>query len=912
MTHIGQSPTAQTASVHLINHTHWDREWFLTHEYTTAWIPDLIDALDERVAQNADYQYLFDGQTLVIEDLIATRPDYRHRVRRLVAAGSLGIGPVYSQADWRIVCGQLHLRNLQYGTADAAAFGGSADVAWLVDLFGHVSQVPQMLSMVGVDAAYVWRGVPAMHPAFDWVGADGSSVLAVDLFGGYRNLYGISRTADIAVHRLVAETRKLEPHYGGHPIPLFDGYDLDTEPEDPARHYEAAGGLPADIEVLASSPRRYVEAVAERGADRPAVAGELLSGRFGATFPGSLATRSYLKVLHHDAEQAVLRRAEPLAAMAAACGRDAPDGWFEQASRELLRNGVHDCICGVSIDQVHERMERSYRRILDATTDEIEASLATIMARFRPGTYAVSTTAFGTQMSQRVDDRVVRSATGGIGVWPVTESVAVERCDEVVERFAWSNDHFSAEVDRRGLRIDGRELARLVVRTDDGDTYSSEIGPVLGTCETVSDPVVESRSDVDAIVSIESRYLGDGVDVRATLTIRFDAGPVVEVTIDLDSDGCGFRVDAEFDTGVATDTALAAMPFDLVERAHVDDDLLPREIDPGLASVLMGQREVDRVEEFPMHGFVALRGPDATWMALGRGIRSYRSGADGSVSLALRRSVEWVARTGLAHREGDAGPALYVPGARCERSVRHELGIAVLPGEAATTELYRISETFEQPPLVVEVGADATGSHDRWPVFGEDLPITGIEQTAAGSVVRTFNPDTAPHALRARRQRVSVAGGDLGEVESLPGKVIADLVTPMEASPVDATLPRPTLEVHGLPTVRVGRDRSRPDPAVLAALEARRGELQDQLVHVTGELDRATGEDRYRLTHRQLVLDRERAELELSIELNRRRLATDDIVSIPDHVDPEIARLGRELNDLRIDRRIYDYVVAML
>ena len=31
-----------------------------------------------------------------------------------------------------------------------------------------------------------------------------------------------------------------------------------------------------------------------------------------------------------------------------------------------------------------------------------------------------------------------------------------------------------------------------------------------------------------------------------------------------------------------------------------------------------------------------------------------------------------------------------------------------------------------------------------------------------------------------------------------------------------------------------------------------------------------------------------------------------------DRVDTEIARLGRELNDLRIDRRIYDYVVAML
>ncbi len=50
----------------------------------------------------------------------------------------------------------------------------------------------------------------------------------------------------------------------------------------------------------------------------------------------------------------------------------------------------------------------------------------------------------------------------------------------------------------------------------------------------------------------------------------------------------------------------------------------------------------------------------------------------------------------------------------------------------------------------------------------------------------------------------------------------------------------------------------------------------------------------------------------MSLELNRRLAASDDVVSIPDEIDPEIARLGRELNRLRVDRRIYDYVVQAL
>ena len=48
------------------------------------------------------------------------------------------------------------------------------------------------------------------------------------------------------------------------------------------------------------------------------------------------------------------------------------------------------------------------------------------------------------------------------------------------------------------------------------------------------------------------------------------------------------------------------------------------------------------------------------------------------------------------------------------------------------------------------------------------------------------------------------------------------------------------------------------------------------------------------------------------LELNRRLATSSGVVSIPDEIDPEIARLGRELNGLRVDRHIYDYVVQSL
>ena len=88
-------------NVYIINHTHWDREWFLTSIYTSQWIPGLIDKIESLAAANPDFKYLLDGQTLIIEDLLYIAPEYEARVTRLIAAGHLIIGPYYCQPDWQ-------------------------------------------------------------------------------------------------------------------------------------------------------------------------------------------------------------------------------------------------------------------------------------------------------------------------------------------------------------------------------------------------------------------------------------------------------------------------------------------------------------------------------------------------------------------------------------------------------------------------------------------------------------------------------------------------------------------------------------------------------------------------------------------------------------------------------------------
>lgn len=891
--------------VHLINHTHWDREWFLTHEYTTAWVPALIDSLEQLAETNPDYEFLFDGQTLAIEDLLGTRPEYEDRVRELISAGQLEIGPCYSQPDWRMVSGELHVRNLLYGMGDAERHGGRPTAAWLVDTFGHISQAPQLLMQAGLDAAYVWRGVPEMEPVFRWRSPDGTELMTIDLFGGYRNLYGITKTPEIAVDRLSAETHKLASHYDELPVPLFDGYDLDTEPEDPFRWYGDLD-IPDGIRLHASSPSTYVEAVRSAGEHAPVIAGELLSGKYGSTFPGSLSGRSYLKVMHHDAERALHRVVEPLAALARHAGAPVDFGPLERANRTLLQNGVHDCLCGVSIDQVHERMERSYRELLEWANDQQRVFATAAMSGFAAGTYAVSTNPMPIAQTLRIGNEAVRVATTGVGITQVEQRSAVTPVDEPAEAFTWANDHYEAQVDAHGIFVDGGRIVRLVVREDAGDTYSSEPGQVLGELTPSAHAQVRDRTDLDITVVGQWSFEADEISVEAEIEARFDDSPTVGLTVRLDSTGVGFRVDAEFDTGVASDTVQAGMPFDLVERPHEDNDLFGSEIDAELAAILMGQRETELVTEYPFHDLVALSDETTTRAVLARGLRAYRSDSAGTIRIGLRRAVEWLAKTGLRYRIGDAGPAMYVPGARSERLVEHQLGYV---STTNAIELRRANEAFQNPPTIVEVSGPVTDGASSWTAFTAPVPASTLTLGEESAALRLYNPLAEPAALGSPLPVADLRGTRPRTIEYIdPGAIVT---TMLDLPPLPAAGGQ-TVTVRSSIENRVEPSRSRPDAAVLETLSERIAKLESELRENEAELSVAEGSEHYRLTHREYVLDRERLELMLSLELNRRRAATDDEVSIPDEPDPVIAKIGAELNDLRVKRRIWDYVVQAL
>jgi hypothetical protein len=384
---------------------------------------------------------------------------------------------------------------------------------------------------------------------------------------------------------------------------------------------------------------------------------------------------------------------------------------------------------------------------------------------------------------------------------------------------------------------------------------------------------------------------------------------VITWEIELETRGTDLRVELVFATGLRG-ARHAGMPFDLAPRPVRDEDLLPRQPPDNLGRVLLGQREVGAVETFPFQEVVALSEGGASAAVLARGLHAYSVDAAGTLRLVLSRAVEWLTRGDLAGRVGDAGPFFYVPGARGERVVRHVVGAAFGSFAPDGLDVQAMSAAFQNPPLVVRAGG--AGTETTWVVLREEAPLSSLSLGGERALARFYNPTARPLALARGYARADVWGNVQGAATALGPGEITTVALPGALPDLQH---RPAAAVACLtpPHWRVGENQGRPDAAVLAQLEARAAALEAQSAEVerARQAAAARGHARLRLLHRYYVLKREAVETAFSLLLNRKQLEGEGAAGA-DEVDEEVAALGLTLNQLRIKRRIFDYVVQAL
>ena len=373
--------------VGIVPHTHWDREWHVPFQAGRVRLVRLLDAVLDALESGALGHFWLDGQTAAVDDYLAVRPEAEERVRAVVADGRLGIGPWVVPMDEFVVSPETIVRNLAAGLRRRAELGatGSA-VGYGPDIFGHVSQLPQLLKLAGIDHAVVWRGVPQTivdgATAFRWEAPDGSAVRAEYLYGSYANGRGLPARGAGLVERVRSWAEEVGDRRVAGLLLMNGGDQRMPEPWVTMAVAEASefddGRYRVEIVDLAAWLEAERAAVADDAL--PVWRGELRSAAGAPLLSGVISNRVDVRAAAAAAERAVERRAEPLLALFRPAEEwAAASGLLAVAWDRLIANSAHDSACACCSDAVADQVLVRYaeaRQIGDALADQALADLA--------------------------------------------------------------------------------------------------------------------------------------------------------------------------------------------------------------------------------------------------------------------------------------------------------------------------------------------------------------------------------------------------------------------------------------------------------------------------------------------------------------------------------------------------------
>ena len=387
--------------VHYVLSTHWDREWYQSFQNFRYQLVHLMDeVLDGWRDGRLRGPFQTDGQAIVIDDYLEIRPERRAQVERYAQEKLLRIGPWYVQPDEFIVSGESLIRNLQMGRKLARSLGTEpSNAGFVCDIFGHCSQLPQILSGFGMQGGFIWRGLNTIQTRHViWRGADGTTLpcyrfgksgycsFAIQVRGAFRpDAVTPDKHDAIMMQHLHEEAACTEVD----PILAFDGCDhqewdqtlyptLLKHMQDPNGEYEFVhDGLDDYLaEMLPQAAR--ISTTVEGELREPASLPGVIDGQ--NLIPGVLSSRVWIKQDNTTCQNLLCQWTEPFATLAhMAVGAAYPQGFLDVAWKWLISNHPHDSICGCSIDQVHEDMKYRFsqcRQIADRLTTEATKKLA--------------------------------------------------------------------------------------------------------------------------------------------------------------------------------------------------------------------------------------------------------------------------------------------------------------------------------------------------------------------------------------------------------------------------------------------------------------------------------------------------------------------------------------------------------
>lgn len=784
--------TATPWRIHVYAHTHWDREWYQPFERFRMQLVAAVDLIIEVLERDPAFTtFVLDGQTIVLDDYLAVRPHMRDRLRQLVMAGRIEVGPWYVLPDEFLVSAESMVRNLLEGRRGAAAMGGALNVGYLPDPFGHVAQLPAILAGFGIGSVVFSRGMgdefAQLGSEFTWLSPDGrSSVLALvqtaTNTNGYCNAEVLSKAhADSDVPLSVSPQELVGPlavHLASHATAsglLFAaGCDHETINPELPQLLDQLGSLvdvPIELCGLARHVAQVEESLRTGEAELPAYSGELRGALHAPLLAGIFSARIPLKQDNVRVQTLLERVVEPLRAIAhVADVLPADVGMLQHAWRIAMQNQPHDSIGGCSTDVTHLDMPPRTRAVEQVCAGMLEDVAIAAGSVDRPLVWNPHPMALGGVASRSDGTRVLVEGVPALGCAALDDvAVAASGQEQVAcARRMIESDRFVVTALDDGIRIDVKSpdgqithtlhrALEIVDRADGGDEY--DFGAIDGDREIVATLVAaESQPVAPGIVELVLTHRISiprelAADRRTRSATAEEHEMVTSLQLAAGQPWVGCRVEWQnrsLDHRLRVRVALGAAATSSVADSH--HAMVERPVRPAPARVEWTQ---DPIPSQHCEAGVALDAVDGDRgvALLTRGLHEYEAviDADGHAALELTilRSIGWLSRDDIAGRPCHAGPELATPDAQCIGAHCVELGIAPYEGTWQQARIPRLIRAHAAPPFVIE------------PIEREFRQHSGQQARERDVLAVAGNPSRAERVARLGSSLISTSGAEL-------------------------------------------------------------------------------------------------------------------------------------------------------
>lgn len=403
--------------IHVIPHSHWDREWYFTTSRSKVYLmKDLRDVLNT-LENDPEFKYfMVDAQGSLLDDYIKWRPQDKERISKLVNDGRLVIGPWYTQTDQLVISGESIVRNMYYGMKRCESFGKYMNVGYVPDSFGQSGNMPQIYRQFGIEDTLFWRGVSddmVKHTDYNWRGDDGSVVFTTQIPFGY--YIGGNIPEEPEENEEFWQKECLEKAGGRSAtrhIYFPNGFDQAPVRTNLPQLVKERNEKDPENEYVISCIEDYIKDVKSENPELEEVQGELVIAKHMRIHKSIFSSRSDLKVMNTQIQNYVTNVMEPLLTISYNLGNEYPHEAVAEIWKLLFENAAHDSIGSCISDTANEDVYVRYKQARDIAVNLVELHSRLIATNVKNDA-DMTFTAINTLPQKRKDTVIVKTYVPG-------------------------------------------------------------------------------------------------------------------------------------------------------------------------------------------------------------------------------------------------------------------------------------------------------------------------------------------------------------------------------------------------------------------------------------------------------------------------------------------------------------------